>query len=219
MNSVRLLVALCFGLLSSPYAAAQSDEEGNGAQRWYAGGGISVADVNSGSFGGVNGTSDRSHSDTGTLVTLGYTFSEHLAIEVGFLDAGSPRFESTRGFLCADPDLCQVRAKQATEAATVAAIGVLPVGAVWEFYGKAGLANWSAKADQRLSSPSGSVSIESRADRSGTDLLLGGGVAANVASRVRVRLEYQFFDTDEALLAVDRTAGFEQLALEVLWRF
>ena len=54
-------------------------------------------------------------------MTLGYTFSEHLAIEVGFLDAGSPRFESTRGFLCADPDLCQVRAKQATEAATVAA--------------------------------------------------------------------------------------------------
>ena len=214
--ALTLLVVSAF----PPFALdGLADEEEDQSPNWYVGAGVSYTDISAGSFGGFSNGNDNTDADAGMLLTAGYTFGRNLAVEIAYLDAGAPRFESSRGLLCADPDPCRVEAEQDTEALTVAAVGIVPLGSVWEFYGKAGVAAWEAIADQTLTSPSGDVSIRTRADLDGTDLLLGLGVAAALGPRLKIRLDYEFFDTDDALLAVDRAAGFQQFALEVHWRF
>lgn len=216
---VRTLTPLVVSSFSLFAPTALADEDEGQSPKWYLGAGLTYTDISAGSFGGLSNGNDSTDSDTGMLVTAGYAFGRNFAVEIGYLDGGAPRFESSRGLLCNDPDPCRVEVEQDTEALTIAAVGILPLGSVWEFYGKAGVAAWEARADQTLTSPSGDVSIRGRADLDGTHLLLGLGVGAALGPRVRLRLGYEFFDTDDALLAVDRAAGFQQFAAEVHWRF
>lgn len=216
---VRRLPILAFTSLFPFPLTAQVDEKEDEPAVWYVGGGLSYTDISAGSFGGLNNGSDRTEADSGFVLTAGYTLNRNFAVEIGYLDAGAPRFESTRGLLCVEPDLCRVKVKQDTDALAVTVVGKLPLGPVWEFYGKAGAVAWDAVADQTLTSAAGGVPVQTRVELSGSDLLIGLGIGLRIASGVRFRLGYEFFDTDDALLAVDRAAGFQQFALEAHWRF
>lgn len=216
---VPRLTLLAFASLLPVPLTAQADKEEDQSAEWYVGGGLSYTDISAGSFGGLNSGSDSTKSDNGFVVTAGYMLNRNFAVEIGYLDAGAPGFESLRGPLCVDPDSCQVKVKQDTDALTVTVVGMLPLGPVWEFYGKAGAVAWDAVADQTFTSAAGGAPVHTRVALSGTDLLIGLGIGVRISSGFRFRLGYEFFDTDDALLAVDRAAGFQQFALEAHWRF
>ncbi len=195
-----------------------ADESGDRRGSWHLGVGLTSADVSAGSFGGI-GAASRANSDGGHVLTGGYRFGTYLAIEAGVFDAGEPAFASRRGLICNEPSLCVVDVEQETSGVTVAALGILPLGEIWEIYGKLGAASWDADARQSLASPSGAVTAAARVERSGTALLIGLGVSARVAERLKVRLDYQWFDTDDDLLAVNRAAGLQMTSIELHWQF
>ena len=215
----RALSSVLVSLIAAVPVAGLADDEAARFTEWYVGAGVSYTGIIAGSFGGLSNGNDDTNSDVGMVVTAGYRFGQYTAAEIGYLDAGAPRFSSTRGFLCVEPDLCTVGVEQETTALTIAGVGILPVGQVWHLYAKAGAAFWDAVANQTFASPSGSVSADERADLAGTGLLIGFGAGAALANRVGLRIDYEWFDTDDALLAVDRAAGLQQFALEIHWRF
>lgn len=215
----RVLLRILVSLIAALPVAGLADDEAAWSSGWYVGAGVSYAEISAGSFGGLRNGNDRTDSNVGMVVTAGYRFGQFTAAEIGYLDAGAPRFSSSRGLVCVEPDLCTVEVEQETTALTVAGVGIMPLGQVWHIYAKVGAASWEALADQTFASPSGNVSATGRTDLTGTDLLIGFGVGAALAPRVGLRLDYEWFDTEDALLAVDRAAGFQQFALEVHWRF
>jgi hypothetical protein len=214
----RTPLRLVISLFAALPAMGLADDEAVWSPGWYVGGGVSYTEINAGSFGGLRNGNDSTDSNFGMVVTAGYKFGQYTAVEAGYLDAGALHFSSSRGPQCVEPDLCNVKVKQETTALTVAVVGILPLNRVWDIYAKVGAASWDAVANQAFASPSGSASATGRADLSGTDLLIGLGVGAALASRIRLRLEYESFETDDALLAFDRSAGIQQFALEVHWR-
>lgn len=210
---------VCLFLLATFSLSSPAQDEATPSQRWYAGGGISYAEITAGSFGGISNGSDDARLSAGSLVTIGYEIGRHVAIEAGYLDAGTLRYSGRRGFICTSSELCDVSVAQETSALTVAGIGVLPLGDIWELYGKLGLASWDAVSNQTFRSPSGLLSAAGLADLDGTDVLVGLGVGAWLNPRLRARLGYESFNTNDALLAVDRAAGVQHFALEFHWRF
>jgi hypothetical protein len=187
--------------------------------QWYAGGGLSFAEITAGSFGGINNGSDDAELSTGSVITAGYEISRHVAIEAGYLDTGTLRYSGRRGFICRASELCDVSVEQEASALTLSGVGILPLSDVWEIYAKLGLASWEAVSKQAFRSPSGSLSATGLVDLDGTDVLFGFGIGAWLNPGLRVRLGYESFSTNDALLAVDRAAGLQHFALEVHWRF
>lgn len=214
-QSWRIAVAL---IVSYPAPVFAEDEQDR-VSYWYAGGGVAYTDISAGSFGGLSNGNDNTNSDIGAVGTVGYRIGRNFAAEVGYLDAGAPTFGSTQGFLCLEPNRCIVKVEQETKALTAAVLGILPFGETWGLFAKVGIASWEALARQTFSFPSGAFASAGRVDMSDTDLLFGFGASAKLTPRVRLYLDYEWFDTDDALLGVDRAAGFQQFALEAHWSF
>lgn len=186
---------------------------------WYAGGGIAYAEITAGSFGGLNNGSDDARLRAGSVITIGHDIGPYVAIEAAYVDMGTLRYSGRRGFICLASELCDVSVEQDTSALTLSGVGILPLGDVWELYGKLGLASWEARSRQAFRSPSGSSSATGMVDLDGTDVLFGLGVGAWLNSGLRLRLGFESFNTNDALLAVDRAAGVQHFAVEVQWRF
>jgi len=215
---MRVLRFFVFTFSVSAVASTAADEA-DGAGPWYLGAGFALTDLSAGSYGGRSQAGDSTDFDTGLVVTGGYQFTPYIAAELGYVDGGEPTFNSTLDFPCTAPELCVIDVEQNTTALTATVVGMLPFAEVWDVYARGGSAFWDATAQQVFSSPSSNTTRIERVDADGTSLFVGLGVGYSPGPQFRLRLDYSFFDTDDALLGVDRAAGFQLLTLDAYWRF
>lgn len=205
------------GLLIAAPAHAQPALFPNERPGFYLGGGAAFTNVTASNWTSNAGSSERGDSDYGFTANGGYRFNPYFALELAYLDGGTPEFNDSGfdGRVDTDVDLT---AYQAT------AIGTLPLIERWELYLKLGIAAWDADSDQILS-PAGNPQVFRRENRSGPSLLLGIGFGVMLTDHLHARLEYQSFEIDDELLALDAVntgnddASFDAATLQLHWRF
>jgi hypothetical protein len=132
---------------------------------------------------------DLDADDTGYKIYSGFNVGKFFRFEIAYVDFGSPEAESGGVDVSIDPT-----------AWDGFAVLVIPIGSVFEIFGKAGLVTWKTDV---VTSAFGSL------DADGTDPAYGAGVAFKLGQLLALRAEYERFDFDgfETLDAV--SAGLD----------
>jgi OOP family OmpA-OmpF porin len=212
MMSKRTGWAVGLGLTLS-MASAASWAEGGG---WYFGvtGGQAEADLSQAELDDIvldgfssvgfvlDGSSTLDDSDTSFSLFGGYRFSQYLAVEAGYVDFGTAEYRAS-GVI--DPFGPQA-AVPATYSAdfevagfTATAIGAVPIGAMFDVHGRAGI----LFADTELTEAAAIATSSDRASTSASsqDFFYGLGVGLQVGQNWSFSLDWQQFkdvgDDDE----------------------
>jgi OOP family OmpA-OmpF porin len=137
-------------------------------------------------------------SDSAFKVFGGYSFSEHIAVELTYFDGGSPSQHVDFGFSSGT-----VEAE--ISGLNVSAIGRIPLGDVFSLFGRVGLATYDVNVTARIDDVSASD------DSSDNDLSYGFGAAFSFLQSFEVRAEYE---------AVDVSNGdFNTVSISGLFKF
>jgi OOP family OmpA-OmpF porin len=192
----------------SPLAAQAADSN------WYAvlGIGQSTYDVDKSDFddsaadaGVAISSSKLDDNDTGYKIQAGYKFNENLAVEGGYVDLGrlslsaelAPDAPITSGHVGAD-----VKAY----GFNIDAVGILPLGAGFSVFAKAGAFIAHTESDVSIVASSATTTVKQDTDGSDTSFkpTVGLGLAVDLNETLSVRLEYErFFDVDDDGLDAD----------------
>jgi OOP family OmpA-OmpF porin len=117
--------------------------------------------------------------DNGFKIFGGYRFLKFFGLEGSYVDMGSPDEDQDAP--------AGTNLKVDVTAWDAYAVGVLPIGKVFEVFGKAGFIWWDADFDL-----SGTLSASD--SDSGSDPAYGAGVAFRLGKRIAIRGEYEKFD-------------------------
>jgi opacity protein-like surface antigen len=177
---------LAAGLAAMPAEAAEP-------KSWYVGASTDSTHVEVyRGFGWEVGREER-----GLSVRGGWQFSEHFALEFAALRAGDLFW--TEYFIDYPGGITAHTTFDAT-ALQVSAVGSMHWGQLFEGYVKAGLAQYSLDGRQVLDDLF-TDAVQTRAvSASGSDYLLGAGLAIKPSEKWRVRIEYQWFVVDRDFL-------------------
>lgn len=208
---------LALSLLAASPSYAQLDDFVNDRPGFYLGGGVAFTNVYASGWASGTSSSESGDSDYGSIVNGGYRFNPWFAVELGYLDGGTPDFNDTGfdGRVDTEVDLA---------AWQLAGIGTWPVAERWELYIKLGVSAWDADGDQLLT-PVGGPPVSRREDRNGPGFLLGIGLGVTLLDHLHARLEYQTFGIDDEMLALDAIntgnddASFDSVTLQLHYRF
>lgn len=213
---VRRLLSIILFLATQSVLAQVEWTEG-----WYVGGGPSVTSVFVVEQFDFGEFSERGDTDSGFVLNGGYRISRHFAVEAGYIEGGSPEFQSRLENLSNPNGLFSVQAEQDTTAIAASAVAILPFFRRWEVYMKAGIAFWEASSAQVLTPFSGGTPIIRQVDDDDIDFMMAVGLGASFGNQWFSRLEYLAFRTDDELLALGpgREARFDLLSLELHRRF
>jgi hypothetical protein len=167
------------------------------------------------------GDYDSGDSTSSTLVFAGWRFHQNFGVELGYIDAGGMGFDDSLVYV---PDLLGTYNTDVdldVTAGELSLVGAFPFARIWEFYGRIGLAYWDAESVQRLVPSFGGPVVHRTREDDGAGFLFGFGGGVTLASRLHLRLEYQFFDIDEDLLAGDDDDGasIDTFLLDAQYRF
>ena len=132
---------------------------------------------------------DFEANDTGYKLFANYEFSNHLAIEGGYIDFGKPSdsFQGISGQIDAS-------------GWNLYGVGNLPLTDGVDLFAKAGIVNWNA--DSIIDG----VLVD---NEDGNDLALGFGARWNATETLGIRAEADWFDIDEADSVWMASIGFE----------
>jgi OOP family OmpA-OmpF porin len=209
MKRIALTLAVVLGLASMPTMAADPG--------FYLGAGIGQfsVEIDEVDLGDESGFLDFDDDDTGFKIFGGYQFLPWLGAELGYVDGG------TASQSYSDTVLGGARIEADVSAMTVAAVGTLPIGDMFELYGKLGMAFWNGDLQ---ASVTGNLCDELEAvgercsestDDDGEDFYYGVGAGINIGERFNVRIEYEIFEIDPRNVDVD--ANF--LSASAVYRF
>jgi len=162
---------------------------------------------------------DEGEEDTAFSGHLGYRFHPNFAAEVGYLDAGNPQWEERAVYVPELDDVFDTRVDLEMRAIELSGLAILPFGAIWEAYVRAGAAFWSADAEQALMARFDDVDYTSEMDDDGVAFLFGLGLGVNPAQAWHLRLEYNSFSIDEDLLIENSDSTIDTFLFEVQYRF
>lgn len=195
---------------------------------FYFGGGIGWANV------AVSKWSDYNHdccngyddyyyqegdADSAFSAHAGYRVMPYLAVEVGFLDSGSPQWNENFVYIGELADVYNVFVDftklQATE---VSVLGILPFLNVWEAYLRIGAAFWSADTDQTAINSFTGAPLTRSINSDDTGWLLGFGIGASPMPHWHFRFELQTYSIDEDLLGGFGDANADAILLEAQYR-
>jgi hypothetical protein len=190
---------------------------------WYFGGGISLNDVFSYESYclGCYGASTYGDSDSGFTVTAGLRVNEHFAVEGSYYGESTMRWNEGVVVFLTDPfGSYLLDADIELSSWQVSVVGIL-AGRKWEGSLRLGLALWSARSQELLTSLSDGSQLVGSFDHDGEDLVVGLGIGRNVGKNMQVRLDYAGYPIDDELLGVggDESANADSLSLQILWRF
>jgi OmpA-OmpF porin, OOP family len=155
------------------------------AAGFYVGAGIGEAHNKSGEFDG---------SDTAFQIFGGYSFNEHFALELGYVDAGTQ-----------DDRIGDLELENESSGIVVSALAAVPVGPIVSLYGKVGYAFYDASARMRLGN------LQESESASDEDALYGVGVELAVLRGLRLRAEYEIVDVNDG--------DFEIATINASYRF
>jgi OOP family OmpA-OmpF porin len=147
---------------------------------------------------------DTKDSSYGFVV--GWRFSEHFAVEGGYLDLGDvvykehsegEFFDPTNPANPPIPATVQQNIESGTSGIHISALGILPLTYRWELYARGGVLIANSTADVFITD--GQFPQRANTNKSGFDLLAGAGISFSIAEIYNVRLEYQrVFDAGES---------------------
>jgi hypothetical protein len=152
----------------------------------------------------LDGTSETSEEGFTWGITFGYQFMRYLAVEAAWVDLGSAEFKNRSSITdgVATVDL-GTTVETDSAGAVLSALGTLPLGAGWEFFGRVGayFGSNDVSADLTLDGVGGSLE-----DDSSSQSLMWGVGAAYSRGQWTTRLEYQQYTDvgdDDGLGEVD----------------
>jgi len=216
-----VLLAIALGLSSVPAAA-------EAPLGFYVGGGVGWAQVSveDDDYHNYNCCYyygpydyDQGEEDTGFALHAGYRFNPWIAAELAYLDAGNPEWDERYVYVSDLDDVFDTLVELDLQSIQLSGLGILPFADIWEVYLRAGIAYWTADAEQRLiGGVDGDVYVRD-VDDDGTNFLIGLGLGVSPAPSWQVRVEYQSYWLDEDLLLVNGDTSLDTLLLELQYRF
>lgn len=145
-------------------------------------------------------SSELDDNDTGYKIQAGYKFNENLAVEGGYVDLGRLNYNAELGMT---NTILGGSASETLDAYgfNIEAVGILPLGAGFSLFGKAGAILAVVKTDvsATASGLNGSVSLEDDDTKTSFKPAAGVGAAFDLNETLSVRVEYErFFDLKSA---------------------
>ena len=215
MRKIALALAVSLGLVALPTMAADPG--------FYIGAGIGqfnaeIDGVVEDEFGDLIAFK-IDEDDTGFKVFGGYQFLPWLGAELAYLDGGEPSISAVVD--PDDPGYGSEKLEIGVTAITVAAVGTLPIGDLFELYGKLGIAFWDGEIKGSSSGQACQVLIDlfgtcsASLDDDGEDFFYGIGAGVNIGEHFNIRLEYEVLEIDPTGLNAD--ANF--LSASAVYRF
>jgi OOP family OmpA-OmpF porin len=209
MKRFAFALAVALGLVSVTAMAADPG--------FYAGVGIGQfnVEIDSVDLGDGSTSLGFDDDDTGFKIFGGYQFLPWLGAELGYVDGG------TASESYSDPDLGGAKLDVDVSAFTAAAVGTLPIGDMFELYGKLGMAFWQGDLTASITGAlcdelqASGESCSDSVDDDGEDFYYGLGAGFNIGESFNVRIEYEVFEIDPQ--DVDADANF--LSLSGVYRF
>lgn len=177
MSKTRLAVLATLGLLSG-----QAMAEGQG---FYAGGALGYVLLED-SAGDVSIEAD----DTGFKVFGGYQINDNFAVELAYIDGGSP-----------EDELFGITVENDPSAIQASVIGSLPLGQVFSLYLRASLLSW----ENEIFVTDGFDSFTFEND--GDDFSYGAGGRFNFGQKAAIRVEYEGADLDGTDVSIFSVGG------------
>jgi hypothetical protein len=192
--------------------SAQAQYEERFDSGWYVGGGLSLNEVfsyESYCFG-CYGSSTYGDGDSGFTITGGLRVNEYLAVEGSYYGESTMRWNEGVVVFLNDPfGSYLLDADIELSSWQISVVGIL-AGRKWEGSLRLGLALWSARSDEVLTSLSDGSQLVGSFDHDGEDLVVGIGVGRSVGENMQIRM-----------LGVggSESANADSLSLQILWRF
>lgn len=227
MNSViSTTAAISLGLLVSTVAIGADPG-------WYVGvkGGQSQADIDQDELDDVvlfafssvgapviTGSSTLDDSDTAWSVLAGYQVSNYFAVEAAYQDLGSFPYRSSGtvnppGPIVSAPASLNIDFE--TAGFTLAALGIAPIGEVFDLHGRLGV--FFADTEMTVTGSSTGVSVSEDVSASSQSLFYGVGAALTFAEKWTFSLDWQQFKDvgDEEEIG---EADVDLISLSVIYR-
>jgi OOP family OmpA-OmpF porin len=136
---------------------------------------------------------------------VGWRFSEHFAVEGGYLDLGDVQYKDHSDGQFIDPTdpsnppipgTVQQNIESGTSGIQVSGLAILPLSYRWELYARGGVLIANSTADVFVTN--GQISDRASTNTSGFDLIAGAGISFSLVEIYSVRLEYgRVFDAGE----------------------
>ena len=192
-------------------------------QGFYVGGGFGSSNVSvSDSYDNTccDYTYRDGDADTAVSVHVGYRFMPFLAVEVGYLDSGQPRWNENYLYIGELGDTFNVSVDfKKLEATEVSALGILPFGSDWEAYMRVGVAYWSANVSQVAIGTFSGALVRGSVNKNDAAFLLGFGAGVTPLRHWHFRIELQTYSIDKDLLGGYGSASTDTVLLEAQYRF
>jgi OmpA-OmpF porin, OOP family len=209
MRKFAIAAFVALGLVAAPAFAADTG--------FYVGAGVGEFNVqlDDVSIEGESFDLDFDDGDVGFKIFGGYNFLEWLGAEVAYIDGGTAEEKYS------EPDLGSLSLEADVSAFTVAAAGTLPIGEMFELYGKLGIAFWDGDLDLSVSGAicdeliAEGFSCSERGSESGEDFYWGIGAGMNFGESFNIRVEYEAFEIG----ADDVDADADFISGSVVYRF
>jgi OOP family OmpA-OmpF porin len=207
MNKQLFLIAFSavFGV-----ASAQAADTG-----FYVGGSFGQSKVNDfngadidaelfNNYGLISSTS-TDDTDTGWKAFAGYRLMKFLAVEGAYTKFG----EATANSIITAPLAGVVNTTLESDAWTLSALGILPLGDRFSLFGRVGVNFWNA--DVSATGTGGGVTATASGSDDGTDMVYGVGAAYNFTNKLGVRGEWERYEFDDA--------DIDFLSVGISWNF
>ena len=190
MNKQLLLIALSAALGVSSAQAADTGFYVGGSLGQSTANDFNGSDIDAELFSsyGITSSTSTDDSDTGWKVFAGYRFMKYLAVEGAYTDLGEFTAHST----VTSPSAGIVDSSIETDAWTISALGILPLGDSFSLFGRVGVNLWSA--DISATGSGGGVTASASDDDDGTDWVYGVGAAWNFTNNLSLRGEWERYD-------------------------
>jgi opacity protein-like surface antigen len=164
---------------------------------------------------------DTGDGDYGYNVHVGLRINDYVALEAGYVDTGTIRWEEDLVYFPDDDlrDYYNNRVDFSAQITEVSLLGILPASEWFEVYLRLGAGFWDAESEQHLEQSFGLDERTRRVTDSGTGMLGGVGFGVTFADALHVRLEYQATTIDEDMLNARDDSSVESILLELQFRF
>lgn len=217
---MRHLVACFLAAIAAAAVDAQQVEAPAEIRGFYLGAGLGRSEP--ASYDGDYWYSDTESGDgdTATSAFVGYRFHRFVAVEAAYLDSGTPGWDEQLVYVPQLQDYYNTDIDFDVTSSQLSVLGILPLARIWEVYLRGGLAFWEADGARRFIPSFGGPAVGDAVDESGTGLLLGVGGGVTLLPGLHLRLEFQFFDVDDDIYAIDDdSASIDTILVDLQYRF
>lgn len=213
-------VVVCFVFALVSVRVAAQPEVPQEIMGFYAGGGVGTTEPASYDNEYWYYDVESGDSTASAILFAGYRINRYVAAEAAYLGADGVGWSESLVYVPEFLDVYNTDIDLDVSAWQLSVSGILPFAKIWEAYLRGGLAFWEADGAQRFTPSFGGPVVRRSVSDSGTGFLFGMGGSVRLLPQLHLRLEYQAFDVDEDLFAIDDDSGtMDTFLLGLEYRF